>query len=458
MIEKNRDILSRAIKDMEQRSPDASAWHSIADRLDHLDALAFSEKAKQSLPEHKAPQGTWTGIAAKLPPATYSFWSGIAGKIIAGIAIVGAVTLAYIFFPAGEEGSIPETDIINKSPQIVNNDTPPQIQIHDDNTGPERNAIKPPVEKLEPVEKQSVSPGEEPSLSAPNDVPKDLEVPASSVIERAGHDRLMPISHVHLFFVQDPRAIEKRENMTQPQLPSEYYDPDRMKIKFKAGAFYAFGRSAFLADKGMTVPQIFSSGGIDLRISKEKWSLTSGLEYLGWTEKGNYLVDYDRYQLVYQYNYVDSALINTFSGEVTYYTSEKEVYDSIPGRYEGESSYRYRILQVPILLGYKLFERGSFSLTVMAGIGVDIRLSGRQYVPAFDSESATISDVRNSLQYRTLNNWRLIGGAEIAYQVARRWEIYVQPSYQQYMKPMYLPENTKGTGLFKVQAGFHFLF
>lgn len=458
MIEKNRDILSGAIKNMVQRSPDASAWHHIAGRLDHLDALAFSEKARQSLPEHKAPQGTWSGIAAKLPPATSSFWSGIAGKIIAGIAIVGSVTLAYIFFTQGEEKSIPETADINNPVQIVNNDPPSPVQIQDDNTETERNTMKPPADVFELVEKQSVSPATEASSTALYPLSKDPERTVSAGIERAGHGKLSSISGVQVVSGMEIPALEQRENISQPQLPSEYYDPDRMKIRFKGGAFYALSRPDLMAGEGMTVPQILSSGGIHFRILREKWSLTSGLEYLGWTEKGNYLVDYDRYQLVYQYNYVDSALINTFSGEVTYYTSEKEVYDSIPGRYEGESSYRYKILQVPILLGYKLFERGRFSLTVMAGIGVDIRLSGRQYVPAFNSESATISDVRNSLQYRTLNNWRLIGGAEMSCRLSRRWEIYVQPSYQQYMKPMYSPENTKGTGLFKLQAGFHFLF
>ena len=94
----------------------------------------------------------------------------------------------------------------------------------------------------------------------------------------------------------------------------------------------------------------------------------------------------------------------------------------------------------------------------MGGIGFDIRLSGKQFVPVFNNENASVTEVRNSLQYRTGNNWRIILGMEAGYRLSKHWELYIEPSYQQYMKPFYAPENSKGIGLFKIKAGLRYLF
>lgn len=252
--------------------------------------------------------------------------------------------------------------------------------------------------------------------------------------------------------------LEERDGENKQIIPPEYYDKTRFETQFKAGAYYALNQFQQIEQENMSIPLSISSLGLDFVVEKHRWILKTGFEYLGWKEYGDYRIDYRQNQMVYQYNYVDSAFINTFSGQVTYFTSDRQVFDSVSGQRSEQASYRYRILQIPLLAGYRIIERGNFNISIIAGLGIDIRISGKQFTPVFSEEDASITEVSNSLQYRAINNWRVIGGLGLAYSLDKRWEIYVEPSYQQYMKPLYAPENTKGMGLFKVKAGIHFTF
>jgi hypothetical protein len=195
-----------------------------------------------------------------------------------------------------------------------------------------------------------------------------------------------------------------------------------------------------------------------LKLEKHNWFLKTGIEYLSWEEKGTYNIDYNQNQLVYQYNYVDSANINTSSGEITYFTSEREVYDSLPGQLSDEAGYNYRMLDIPILVGYRIVDRTKFRFALIGGMGFDIRIAGKKFTPVFNEEDASITGITSNLQYRTSNNWRLIGGIELSYYFSKSMEIYLEPSYQQYMKPLYSNDNTKGLRSFKMKAGLRYSF
>lgn len=459
MIEKNRDILSNAIRDMGRRSPGASDWDHIADQLDQLEAAAFAEKAGQHMPAYKAPEGSWEKIAAKLPPASPPFWSGIAGKIIAGLLVVGTAALVYLYIPSGENKNAEQT---YSNTETLIPEVPPQNEpvILPENITVEATLAA----QTSPVHKETQTTTIIATALKNQETILHEEIPVKE--EQTSEIRqtrtilfLKPVATFSLPAQEPNREIlSQREEPEKEQLTPEYFDDRRFKLRYKAGAYYAYKHFQQFEEEGMQVPRNFSSGGFDLVIEKNRWSLKTGVEYSGWTEKGDYFFDYKQNQLVYQYNYVDSAFINTNSGEVTYYTTEREVFDSVPGQVSDETSSQYRILQIPLLIGYRIFDRGRFSINIIGGVGFDIRLSGKQFIPVFDREDANLEEVRNTLLYRTGNNWRIIAGLEADYRFGKNWEFYLEPSYQQYMKPFYAPEDTKGLGLFKIKAGLHFLF
>ena len=180
--------------------------------------------------------------------------------------------------------------------------------------------------------------------------------------------------------------------------------------------------------------------------------------YLNWNEEGNYVFDFNQNQMVYQYNYVDSALVNPENGEISYYTSKVEVFDSVPQQKSDLVTYNYKSLQIPILIGYTFLERSKFKVALLGGVAFDFKISGKQYVPEFVEENASITHINNSLIYRTKTNWRLILGLNIEYQMTDEWSLFAEPTYQQYMTPIYTPNSIKSGGMLNIKVGIKYSF
>jgi hypothetical protein len=451
MTEKNRNILSNAINTMGKRSPKASNWDDIAGRLDQLDAGAFSA-VKKDLPIHKAPGNAWKNITRGLPPAHFSFLGSLTGKIIFGFIIVAAITASYLLIPVKEEERT-ENNLEASSQVKTKLKAEAKSENQSASTATEAKRVK-----LAVSGSNDLLPSLPQSENMFADLPvetKDREVSPSPII--IGSIEPLPSKYSNSINIKH-YGLQGRNEREAKDINPVYFDESRYQVEYSIGAYYAFSLYQQVETSGMDTPDKLSSYGIELKLEKHKWFLKTGLEYIGWEEKGTYTIDYNQNQLVYQYNYVDSANINTYSGEITYFTSEREVYDSLPGQLSDEAANSYRMLNIPILVGYKIVDRAKFSLAAIGGIGFDIRLSGKKYTPVFNEEGAVITGISSNLQYRTSNNWRLIGGIEMSYYLTRSFEIYLEPSYQQYMKPLYSNDNMKGPGSFKIKAGLRYSF
>ena len=116
------------------------------------------------------------------------------------------------------------------------------------------------------------------------------------------------------------------------------------------------------------------------------------------------------------------------------------------------------MLQIPLIIGYKFIEHSKFKLALLGGAGFDFNISGKQITPAFNEENAEITRITNNIIYRTKINWRLIFGLNVDYKIAERWSLYAEPTYQQYMTPLYSPDDIKGTGMFNIEVGIKYSF
>lgn len=459
MIEKNRNILSDAINKMPVRKPRASGWSAVSGGLDQLNLETILSSGASKLPRHKAPAGAWSKIAAGLPPTAAPFFSTLIGKLFLGSLIAGGLIIAYLLFLVPEENEIIAQKQESKAPLVIESSSPsPQS-----NSNEQATSTSPPVlnEETTPPHTESIE-----ADVAIHDQPQQivaLPTPHAAnvhepLIETIELNILTPIESSLLETDILQKTLPEKELITPEKFDHIEYAKDMTKAEFKAGVFYAFKRYQKIEEEGMDIPQNQSSVGLELVYEKDKWFFKTGIAYVSWKEKGDYTYDYDQNQLVYQYNYVDSTFINPMSGGITYYTTETFVYDSVAGQQHDQASYDYQMLQIPLIAGYKLLSRKNFNIGVLGGVGFDIRLSGKQFIPAFNQDGSTINEVNSSLKYRTTNNWRLLGGLELGYIFAQKWELYTEPSYQWYMKPLYSPENTKGIGLFNIKAGLRYIF
>jgi len=459
MIEKNRDILSDAINEMPVRKPKASVWSSVSGGLDHIDAGEFISNNASKLPEYKAPTNAWNKIAAGLPSAPAPFFPTLFWKLLAGTLIIGGIIISYFLFTVSEGSS--ETFLSDKTSFPVKTEeiSAPQQQKDTElsKTTPLQ-SIKDQTDVITPenVEIENIVP--EAMMASTVVPPPPVIISPTPPVETNDIKILTPIE-AGLLESDGPRKILLETEVITPMKPEDTdYVKDMTRAEFTAGVFYAFKRYQIIEEEGMDIPQNQSSFGLEVSYKKDKWFFKTGLDYVGWEEKGDYTFDYDQNQLVYQYDYVDSTYINPNNGFVNYFTTENFVYDSVSGQQQDQASYKYQMLQIPLMVGYSLFERRNFSIGVLGGVGFDIRLSGKQFVPAFNQDESTVKDVNTSLKYRTSNNLRLIGGLEFGYVFASRWELYAEPSYQYYMKPLYSPDNTTGVGLLNIKFGLRYIF
>ncbi len=469
MIEKNRNILSNALKDMPVRSPKTTNWDHISDNLDQLETSAFISETKSKLPRYKAPDDAWTKIASALAPTAPSFFNSWPGKLITASILLGGIVGAYFLITLAVQNDIEEQSPI---PEVIENNQANQVQQHDVNAKPGaleinqtndalQNDITPiPVSNNSDItqntQKFHVNNQEYQlnNIDYSNDNISNVRINSNEVL-------------IELKSIPQGQIIVSTENSKNTLVStsirdvlnnSDYYLHDISSPKFKIGVFYSYKQFQNIAQEGMDIPQHLSSFGIDLYYETHRWFFKTGLEYLNWKEKGNYIFDYDQNQMVYQYNYVDSVLVNSGNNQIIYYTSEKQVFDSVPQQKFDQITYNYQILQIPILIGYKLVEHSKFNIAIIGGIGCDLRISGKQFTPVFNEESSTITDINSSLEYRTDINWRLIGGLEIDYILTKKWGLYAEPTYQQYMRSLYVPNTSKGVGLFSIKVGIRYSF
>lgn len=450
MVEKNRNILSNAIQEMGKRSPAASNWDNIASDLDQLEASQFLSNNVDKLPGHSAPADAWDKIAAGLPSAPFAFFTSLTGKFIIGsLLLAGLLAGWFLFFDLEDETK--ETVVYNPATTSSTKNLPEEASVSQEKTAPPPSIV---VEEV--AENQAYQ-------DVANSLPPPIPIIESNPQEPKAESpaELFNLSSIGAKRIKtEPQGdirTRQDENLAVQPYETEYYK-DPAKTEILLGAFFAYKHFQNMDQEGMSIPENLFSFGLDLLYGKNRWFLKTGLEYLAWKESGNYTTSYEQNQLVYEYNYVDSTYINPDNGSVTYFTTEKEVYDSVPGQTSDEASYNYRVLQIPLILGYRFYEGAKFNASVSGGIGFDIRLSGKQFVPAFSEEEATVTDVNNSLIYRTETNWRVIIGIEAAYKISNKVDIYIEPGYQWYMKPLYSPEDASGVGFFNLKTGLRYNF
>ena len=469
MIEKNRDILSNALKDMPTRRPKPSNWDNITDNLDKLEAGNFMSKHKESLPLHKAPENAWPGITKGLTTPFSAILRSGPAKLISILVILGGLTAAFLLLtPSSNNEIIDQEQSSNpveahEAPEIIEPD-----RISDLNE-PEQTSN--PIEPEQPVlvpEKDNSSiqlhypkedqPAKEPEAN--NSLPFINDIVYSTHID-SGNEiaRLTPKSPTQLM-----APSEESEKPILYRSTGKYSDKDNYYIqdfsspKFSVGLYYSYNQFQKVEYEGMSVPHNLSSFGFEVEYEKRDWFIKIGLGYLNWNEEGNYIIDYDQMQMIYSYNYVDSAHVNPENGEINYYTTKVEVFDSVAEQIYDQATYNYQSLQIPILFGYKLIERSKFNVALLGGVAFDFKISGKQYVPEFNEENASITQINNSLIYRTKTNWRLIFGLNINYNISELWSLYAEPTYQQYMSPIYTPNSIKGGGMLNIKLGIKYSF
>lgn len=114
---------------------------------------------------------------------------------------------------------------------------------------------------------------------------------------------------------------------------------------------------------------------------------------------------------------------------------------------------RYAYLQVPLLLGYRLFESRTMSLTFQTGPAISFLLGTRKSSPVIEYTNARIIRIDDNTPSRVTTNWQLWGDLLLEIRMNRKISIYVEPSCKYFLNPMVEQENVRVNAPWSVGLG-----
>ncbi len=471
-MEKNRDILKNALNDLPSKKAGASGWEDISGSLDQLEAKDFLRNNLEKLPEHRAPAGAWKGIEKALPASVFSWSSSALIKWSSGI-LAGVVLLSGLFILLPEEEKENTETVLQEKEAVMQQKLQPEkpqalsLRKESQTKGSETSYLD------KKKKNKGGNPDHDPAvgnqITIHDAVTNELsgyspaEQPtATSVLDQESTRK--QVFGMQTIGARNIQGLKMRKpSLSTPAYLSvnpefgDYYR-DKKRIDFSLAAFYSLINFQNVEVQNMEIPESVSSFGLEFMLEKQSFYLKSGLAYLSWEEKAVYDFEYRKNELVYSYNYVDSAHVDPNSGNINYFTSPRDIYDSVDHLQPDQVRYRYRVLQVPLVLGYKVFENKKLKFNVFAGVGGDFRIGGREYRPVLDRENSSIISEVNYLDYRFSVNWRILGGLSLQYRISDKWSFYVEPSYQQYLKSVYRESGLKKASYIEIKSGIMFKF
>jgi hypothetical protein len=199
--------------------------------------------------------------------------------------------------------------------------------------------------------------------------------------------------------------------------------------------------------------------GIMPRISFNRFFIQSGVNMRFTHDKGNLAVDYNRFLGTYEH--VDYMTFDTIDGVIipTYYTHTQEVFDTVNHYSVSDTKVNYTYFEVPLYVGYR-YSFGKIALFGKAGAAASF-LAFRNTPKADDpEENARIVDVEYQGPVRYDVNWQLLMSAGFDYQLAKKFNLSVEPTYRLGLKPEYnMSEGVKGsTKSFGIRFGLNYSF
>ncbi len=173
---------------------------------------------------------------------------------------------------------------------------------------------------------------------------------------------------------------------------------------------------------------------------KSRFILESGLGVNYTSESAKYRINYSSYDSVGFYVGITSFNIAPENPDsVIFETSLKNLYDSIDHFRINENTNKFVYLQIPLRVGYRIFEGNRFALDIKAGILFSLQLY--KDIPGVPYQGSDAEQIEVIRQYpdRLTTTWQYTAGIGMNYQINRQLRFTLEPFYRQYIKSVYSP-------------------
>ncbi len=240
----------------------------------------------------------------------------------------------------------------------------------------------------------------------------------------------------------------ENNNTTEPQQKSSGEETTREKshsatpgdLHFKAGVYYS-PEWMFNTLEGEKYVNNF---GVEGTYHFNRFSVRTGAGVSVTEGTHEVAISYNDY--LGQYSQLDSITFNWDADHYnllpTYYTTNKDVYDSLMKLENSRIKRRYTYLQIPLVLGYDFWTTERFTLGVRTGPIFSLLLSTRQLSGDYDPGKNRIMKVNDITPDRIQTNWQFMAGINFDLLLTRRISFEIEPDVRYYFNSVYEKSGT----------------
>ena len=192
-----------------------------------------------------------------------------------------------------------------------------------------------------------------------------------------------------------------------------------------------------------------------------RFSLRTGVGLGYMFDEGKYETKYISKDSIGYFTSVISFYVNPENhNEIIFNTKNIAVYDSLQHFTDDRTRNRYTYLEIPLLIGYQLFESRSFSMDIMAGPAFTFLIGTRKADPYIDYPNSRIVRIDDKTPERQSFSWKFAVGIHLEYRVTKNLGCYVEPFYKYYFTSLTKTETTSAKDPYSIGVGlgirYHF--
>jgi len=180
------------------------------------------------------------------------------------------------------------------------------------------------------------------------------------------------------------------------------------------------------------------NGGITAHLSR--FSLTTGLGVGSIYDESAYRIEYVSNDSIGYFANVVSYSVGA-GNEIFYQTVIENIYDSVMHVAEDRARNRSTYLQIPFLIGYRLFQTDHLSLTFRAGPAVSFLVAHKDAEPFIGFSHSRIIRIQNETPVRKDITWQFWSDLNLEIRMNLGFSIYVSPAFRYYLSPVTETEN-----------------
>lgn len=189
----------------------------------------------------------------------------------------------------------------------------------------------------------------------------------------------------------------------------------------------------YKSSESYTKTNFWINGGITYNFSHFSIGITPGLGLV--YDDGRYKVQYKSLDSIGFYDKVVSYSVNPVTNLIEYHTEQKSIYDSVLHVADDRTRNRYTYLQIPLMLGYRIFQTSTVSLSFNAGPAVSFLIGKKEADPVVEYSNARLIKIENETPARVDVTWQAWAGFYFEYRLSKAASLYLQPVCKYYFNP-----------------------